>query len=162
NELNTADRAKALQVFQTRTPSKMLAASVIGAGAGGTDAKVVFVNRGSAEGVQRGMAVVTPDGIVGKVSAAYPTASEVLLVPRRRATCAVPAPAGPAGAPGWGAASPTGTEADKLRSVYKSVGCSHKHTFGEGPPGTKPPDFTKLPSTPLPPGGPPAPATKSA
>ena len=28
----------------------------------------------------RGMAVVTPDGIVGKVIAAYPTASEVQLV----------------------------------------------------------------------------------
>ena len=28
----------------------------------------------------RGMAVVTPDGMVGKVEAAYPTASEVLLI----------------------------------------------------------------------------------
>ena len=28
----------------------------------------------------RGMAVVTPDGIVGKVIAAYPTASEVMLI----------------------------------------------------------------------------------
>lgn len=79
NELNTADRAKALAVFQARTPSKFLAANVIGTGAG-NNAKVVFVDRGSAAGVQRGMAVVTPDGIVGKVIAAYPTASEVLLI----------------------------------------------------------------------------------
>ena len=42
--------------------------------------KVVYVDRGSIAGVQRGMAVVTPDGIVGKVIAAYPTASLVLLV----------------------------------------------------------------------------------
>ena len=28
----------------------------------------------------RGMAVVTPDGIVGKVLAAYPTASQVMLI----------------------------------------------------------------------------------
>src|SRR3954467_1134030 len=35
NELNTADRAKALQVFQAHTQSKMLAANVIGVGAGG-------------------------------------------------------------------------------------------------------------------------------
>jgi len=34
NELNTAERAKALGVFQARIPSKTLAATVIGAGAG--------------------------------------------------------------------------------------------------------------------------------
>jgi rod shape-determining protein MreC len=79
NELATADRAKALALFQSRTPSKTLAANVIGTGAG-SNSKVVFVDRGSVSGVQRGMAVVTPDGIVGKVIAAYPTASEVLLI----------------------------------------------------------------------------------
>jgi rod shape-determining protein MreC len=79
NELNTADRAKALSVFQSHTPSKTLAANVIGTGAG-SNSKVVFVDRGSTAGVQKGMAVVTPDGIVGKVIAAYPTASEVLLI----------------------------------------------------------------------------------
>ena len=79
NELATADRAKALQMFQSHTQSKTLAANVIGVGAG-SNSNVVFVNRGSVEGVMRGMAVVTPDGIVGKVIAAYPTASEVLKV----------------------------------------------------------------------------------
>ena len=79
NELNTADRAKALALFQKQTPSKTLAASVIGTGAG-SNSKLVFVDRGSSSGVERGMAVVDPDGIVGKVIAAYPTASEVLLV----------------------------------------------------------------------------------
>ena len=78
NELNTAERAKALSVFQARTPSKTLAATVIGTGAG-SNAKVIYVDAGSARGVERGMAVVTPDGIVGKVIAAYPTASEILL-----------------------------------------------------------------------------------
>ncbi|PWT98897.1 MAG: hypothetical protein C5B51_28240 [Terriglobia bacterium] len=79
NELNTADRAKALAVFQAETPSKTLAARVIGTGAA-TNSRVVFVDRGSTAGVQRGMAVVTPDGIVGKVIAAYPTAAQVLLI----------------------------------------------------------------------------------
>ena len=78
NEVNTAERAKALGVFQARVPSKTLAATVIGAGAG-SNAKVVYVDAGSTRGVERGMAVVTPDGIVGKVIAAYPTASEILL-----------------------------------------------------------------------------------
>src|ERR1035441_692409 len=35
---------------------------------------------GTVSGVQRGMAVVTPDVIVGKVIPAYPTASQVLLI----------------------------------------------------------------------------------
>src|SRR5215471_1493899 len=79
NEINTADRAKALQVFQTHTPSKTLAASIFGIGAG-SNSKVVLVDRGTLNGVQRSMAVVTPDGIVGKVIAAYPTASHVQLI----------------------------------------------------------------------------------
>ena len=52
---------------------------MIGSGAG-TSSKVVFADRGSSSGVQRGMAVVTPDGIVGTVIEAYPTASEILLI----------------------------------------------------------------------------------
>jgi rod shape-determining protein MreC len=48
-----------------------------GAGAG---SKVVFVDRGSVAGVEKGMAVITPDGIVGKVIAAFPIASEVVLI----------------------------------------------------------------------------------
>jgi rod shape-determining protein MreC len=79
NQLSQADRAQALKLFQTHTQSKTLAASIIGAGAA-SGSKVVYVDRGSVEGVQRGMAVVTPDGIVGKVIASYPVASEVLLV----------------------------------------------------------------------------------
>ncbi len=39
----------------------------------------VFVDRGTSQGVEKGMAVVTPDGIVGKVVEAYPMASLVLL-----------------------------------------------------------------------------------
>jgi rod shape-determining protein MreC len=41
---------------------------------------VVIVDRGTGSGVQKGMAVITPDGIVGKVTGAYPTASYVLLI----------------------------------------------------------------------------------
>jgi rod shape-determining protein MreC len=79
NELNTADRAKALQVLQSHVPSKTLAATMFMASAGASS-KVVFVDQGSLKGVQRGMAVVTADGIVGKVMAVYPMASEVVLV----------------------------------------------------------------------------------
>jgi rod shape-determining protein MreC len=78
-ELSTADRARALSVFQSRTQSRTLAARVIGTGAG-AGSKVVFIDRGSVSGVEKGMAVVTPDGIVGKVIAAFPVASEVELI----------------------------------------------------------------------------------
>ncbi len=79
SELATAERARALAVFQQRNPSRTLAARVIGAGVGATS-RVVFVDRGSTQGVQRGMAVITPDGIVGKVVAVFPTAAQVQLV----------------------------------------------------------------------------------
>lgn len=78
-ELSTADRARALSVFQAHTQSRTLAARVIGAGAG-SGSKVVFLDRGSGAGVEKGMAVVTPDGIVGKVIGAFPHAAEVLLI----------------------------------------------------------------------------------
>lgn len=81
SELQSADRAVALSAFQSRSPSKMVPARVIATGTGGgANSRVVFVDRGSGSGVMRGMAVITPDGIVGKVLAAYPTASQVLLI----------------------------------------------------------------------------------
>ena len=79
NQLGRAENAKALAIFQQRTPSKTLAASVFSTGIG-SSRKVVYVDRGSVSGVMREMAVVTPDGIIGKVTAVYPTASEVLLI----------------------------------------------------------------------------------
>lgn len=79
NQLSTAERAKQLAAFEQETPSKTLAARVIGNGVG-ANSKVVFIDRGSGSGVESGMAVITPDGIVGKVVAAYPTASLVMLI----------------------------------------------------------------------------------
>jgi rod shape-determining protein MreC len=79
SELATADRAQALSVFQAHSPSKTVAARVIGNGTG-ANSKVVFIDRGSTSGIESGMAVVTPDGIVGKVVDAYPMASLVMLV----------------------------------------------------------------------------------
>lgn len=78
-ELATADRARALTAFQSRTPSRTVAARVTGNSTVST-ARCVFIDRGSASGIEKGMAVVTPDGIVGKVIAVYPLASQVLLV----------------------------------------------------------------------------------
>ncbi len=251
NELATADRARALSVFEARTPSKTVAARVIGNGTG-ANSRVVFVDRGSTSGVESGMAVVTPDGIVGKVVDAYPTASLVMQITdptfaagvlsqknrvhgtlkgQGHAECLVDyvqneervdvgewfytsgddrifpkgfpvgqvaavqngktfkeiyltpsgmqggaeevlivlqgvhqeVPAGELAAPGYrilplppdavsqtpqGAPQPgsLATDADRLRAIYKQAGEDQKHVFGEGVPGSKPPDFTKIPS----------------
>jgi rod shape-determining protein MreC len=251
NELSTADRARALSVFEARSPSTTVAARVIGNGTG-ANSKVVFVDRGSTSGVESGMAVVTPDGIVGKVLDAYPTASLVMLITdptfaagvlsqknrvhgtlkgQGHAECLVDyvqneervdvgewfytsgddrifpkgfpvgqvaavqngktfkevyvtpsgnpgsaeevlivlqgvhqeVPAGELAAPGYRILPPPGdavnevpqgapqpgalsTDADRLRAIYKQAGVEQKHVYGEGVPGSKPPDFTKIPS----------------
>jgi rod shape-determining protein MreC len=79
NDLASAQRAEALAGFQAKTPSKMVGARVIGATPGvGTNS--VMIDRGTSSGVHRGMAVVTPDGIVGRVLEVFPFASQVLTV----------------------------------------------------------------------------------
>jgi rod shape-determining protein MreC len=79
SELSTADRARALAQFQTRTPSRTTAARIIG-NSTGANSKVVYIDRGTTSGVERGMAVITPDGIVGKIVESFPTAAQVLLI----------------------------------------------------------------------------------
>ncbi len=280
SELSTADRARALSVFQAHSQSKTVAARIIGNGTG-ANSKVVFVDRGSTSGVESGMAVVTPDGIVGKVVNAYPTASLVMLMTdptfaagvisqknRVRGTlkgqghseCLVDyvqneekvdvgewfftsgddrifpkgfpvgqvsavrngktfkeiylspsamqggveellivlqgvhqeIPDGELATPGYkilplppdaatDASAPQpgtapawlATDADRLREQYKQAGQAQNHVFGEGLPGSKPPDFTHIPgvrgavpgaaaATAPKPAAPPAPATQPA
>ena len=50
-QVNTADRAKTLAIFQNSTQSKTLAAHVIG-NTTGSSGKVVFVDRGSVDNVE--------------------------------------------------------------------------------------------------------------
>ncbi|MGD0363900.1 MAG: hypothetical protein ABSC93_23705, partial [Bryobacteraceae bacterium] len=49
-------------------------------------------------------------------------------------------PPGSAGQPAQ-PASPAGTDADKLLQKYQQIGTAENHKYGEGAPGTKPPDF---------------------
>ncbi|HZO51305.1 MAG TPA: rod shape-determining protein MreC [Bryobacteraceae bacterium] len=79
SELATADRARALAAFQSRTQSRTIAARLIGS-ATGSNSRVVYLDRGAAAGVKKGMAVVTPDGIVGKIVAAFPSASQMMII----------------------------------------------------------------------------------
>ncbi|HXE64145.1 MAG TPA: rod shape-determining protein MreC [Bryobacteraceae bacterium] len=79
NELASAQRAESLAGFQAHNPSKMIGARVIGA-TPGVGTRSVLIDRGEQSGVRRGMAVVTPDGIVGNVIAVFPFASQVRTV----------------------------------------------------------------------------------
>ena len=79
SRLDTAERGKALSVFQEQSQMKTVAARIIG-NSPGSNGRVVLIDRGTGSGIQPGMAVITPDGIVGKIVSAYPTASNLLLI----------------------------------------------------------------------------------
>ena len=87
-ELATAKRVEAMAGFVQLNPIKTIGARIIGAGAG-MNSKVVFIDRGSTAGVLKGMPVITPDGIVGKVTASYPTGSQVMLITDPTFACGV-------------------------------------------------------------------------
>ena len=68
-----------LAAYQQNIASQTTIASVIGTGAN-PNSRVVFLDKGSGAGIKPGMAVITPDGIVGKVQAVFPGSSLVLLI----------------------------------------------------------------------------------
>jgi rod shape-determining protein MreC len=78
SDVELADRAQTLAIFQKQALSKTVAARVIGTGTG-VNSRVVFVDRGTRDGVEKGMAVINPAGIVGRVVSAYPQVSMVML-----------------------------------------------------------------------------------
>jgi rod shape-determining protein MreC len=75
-----ADRLATLLNFRdAHTEVPMLAARVIGASPD-SGSLVVFINRGSRDGIRRNMGVITPDGVAGKILAVYSDTSQVLLL----------------------------------------------------------------------------------
>jgi rod shape-determining protein MreC len=72
-------RLQALLDFKQQYINKTVAAQVIGTS--GTElSRVIYIDRGTRDGIQAGMAVITPDGIVGKISRADRSSSQVLLI----------------------------------------------------------------------------------
>jgi len=72
-------RLQALLDFKQQSILKTVAAQVIGTS--GTElSRVIYIDRGTKYGIQQGMAVITPDGVVGKVSRADSSLSQVLLI----------------------------------------------------------------------------------
>jgi rod shape-determining protein MreC len=74
-----AHRLQYLLAFKEQYVSKTVAAQVIGSS--GTDSsRVIYIDKGEKAGIARDMAVITADGIVGKVLLVYPSVSQVLLI----------------------------------------------------------------------------------
>jgi rod shape-determining protein MreC len=74
-----AHRLQMLLAFKEQFIAKTVAAQVIGTG--GSDlSRVIYIDKGKNDGVDRDMAVITADGIVGKVLLVYPSLAQVLLI----------------------------------------------------------------------------------
>jgi rod shape-determining protein MreC len=72
-------RLRALLEFKERYVGQTVAAQVIGTS--GTELlRTITIDRGSRHGIRSDMAVITPDGIVGKVKEVFPFSAQVLLI----------------------------------------------------------------------------------
>lgn len=72
-------RLQGLLDFREQYIARTTAAQVIGTS--GTElSQVIYIDKGTRDGIDAGMAVITPDGIVGKVSRADKRTSQVLLI----------------------------------------------------------------------------------
>lgn len=79
DEALEARRLKTLLEFKEQSPSRTIAARVIGSSASETS-RVLFIDRGSESGIRRNMAVITPEGIVGKTYSVFHGSSQVLVI----------------------------------------------------------------------------------
>ena len=68
-----------LNFHQAHPQTPMLAAQVIGASADPIS-RTIVINRGERDHMRRNLAVITPDGVVGKIVEVLPSTSQVLLI----------------------------------------------------------------------------------
>ena len=78
-DASQAHRLQALLAFKEQFISKTVAAQVIGT-SGSDSSRVIYIDKGDDYHVSRDMAVITADGIVGKVLEVFPSVSKVLLI----------------------------------------------------------------------------------
>jgi rod shape-determining protein MreC len=83
SEAAEAQRLSTLLGFrEAHQEAPMLAAQVIGASSDASS-NTIFINRGQRDRVRANMAVITPDGIVGKIVEVLPSTAQVLLISDR-------------------------------------------------------------------------------
>jgi rod shape-determining protein MreC len=78
-QIEEMHRVETLSAFRETSPSTLLVARIIGAGAS-DQSRVLFLNKGREDGVRTNMAVITADGIVGKIKGVFTGSSQVLLI----------------------------------------------------------------------------------
>jgi len=74
-----AHRLQILLAFKEQYISKTVATQVIGS-SGSDLSRVIYIDKGENSGIKRDMAVITADGVVGKVLLVYPNEAQVLLI----------------------------------------------------------------------------------
>jgi len=74
-----ARRLQALLGFKEQYIAQTVAAQVIGS-SGSDQSHVIYIDKGANDGIKPDMAVITPDGIVGKVLRVVHSSSQVLLI----------------------------------------------------------------------------------
>jgi rod shape-determining protein MreC len=72
-------RLQALLDFQQHYVSTTVAAQVIGT-SGNDLSRVIYIDKGSKDGLKTDQAVITPDGVIGKLRDVFPHTSQVLLI----------------------------------------------------------------------------------
>src|ERR1700693_612923 len=78
-DADQARRLQALLAFKEQFISQTMAAQVIGS-SGSEQSRSLYIDKGESDGIKPDMAVITADGIVGKVLRAYGSTSLVLLI----------------------------------------------------------------------------------
>jgi rod shape-determining protein MreC len=78
-DADQAHRLQALLDFKEKYVAKTVAAQVIGT-SGTEQSRIITIDKGSNNGIKTDMAVITPDGIVGKIKDVFPLSSQVLLI----------------------------------------------------------------------------------
>jgi rod shape-determining protein MreC len=78
-DADQARRLQALLAFKEQFISRTMAAQVIGS-SGSELSRAVYIDKGESDGIKPDMAVITADGIVGKVLRVYRSTSQVLLI----------------------------------------------------------------------------------
>jgi rod shape-determining protein MreC len=72
-------RLQALLNFQQHYVASTLAAQVVGA-SGSELSRVIYIDKGAKDGLKPDQAVITPDGVIGKLRDVFPHTAQVLLI----------------------------------------------------------------------------------
>jgi rod shape-determining protein MreC len=72
-------RLRAVLDFKNQLPFQTVAAEVI-ASSPGENSNAIFIGKGMDSGLTSDLAVITPEGVVGKIIAVFPRSSQVLLL----------------------------------------------------------------------------------